>query len=406
MFRGETVRKCWTDVRDVCSNKCGPGTAWPRKERMSITLDTPEERAALARTGVTIPSGQVARTARWVYNYGPHDALVDYLARGWFESRLPLVPADTSIVSGDLAARLCRSLARTAVRRAAGLAHDYEQHADSLSAAYSAVAPMCDRPTLAETLARPTDRQVMHASANPMGAHGWSLALEHAGTALLAHAGLPSTRPDVWVRAKRTHVTRPDSVAFRGTARYQRPAPCRYGKSGLQAAIEYRPDWQFAVSAAGEVSVVAGPWSIAEHLTALARRDTPDNGTRYGFRGHRLITWQASTRMSQARKTERAAARLARPAASATRGPKVGPWSMTERAARRAVDARNLTALVGSIESAIRLANGPDVTFADGTSVRIDGPSQVIDTTGRAFPVREYARRLALATGGTSSTSS
>ena len=41
--------------------------------------------------------------------------------------------------------------------------------------------------------------------------------------------------------------------------------------------------------------------------------------------------------------------------------------------------------------------DGAPITFDDGTTVTISGPAQVIATDGKAYPVREWSRRAALA---------
>lgn len=397
-----------------------------------------EEREDLARLGVTVPTGVMVKGARWAYQYGARDQLIDLLARDWLAGsetdpnqagKLHLVPSDTSIVSGDLAARMCRQIARTAVQRAIRLADGWEQYADALTAAHKAVLPMCDRPTLVETLALPTPAQVIHASINPMGYSSWSLAREHAGSKLLGNAGLPSTRPDVSLKGKRVHVARRDPVAYRGAPRFALRAPCRYGRNGLQPGYEYvmgRTIWQ--ADLAGSITPAVDSWSHAELLTALTRvtsrrypsviehRDSdgklvgrrteygtvrlPDDGTRRGWRGHRAVTWQAASRTSKARKAARSAARAARAATSATgrRGPAVGPWSLKTASLPRAIKARDLAATVALIESVIRLADDRQViSFPNGTVVAVSGPAEVVTLTGKAYAVREFARRAALA---------
>lgn len=385
------------------------------------------ERADLARIGVSVPTGVMVKSARWGFQYGARDELIDLLARDWFVGKVALLPADVTPFSGDLAARLCRSVARTAVARATKLATDWEAYADLLTARANVVAPMVNRPTLAETMVPATERQIMFASSNPMGYARWSMALEHEGSGLLRAMNLPATRPDVWNAAKRTHVARPDSVAYRGQTRFARPTPCRYGKSGHQAAVEYVEANVWAVTGDAEISARADTWSHAELLTMLTRNRTarypvaiearddigklisrrteycsvklPDNGLRRGFRGHRAIEWATAPRVSRKRSTARVAARAARSAVGATsaRGRSVGPWSIAERSLPRAIAARDLTATVTAIETMIRMATDHMVTFPNGTVVTISGPSQVVTATGRAYPVREYSRRAALA---------
>lgn len=386
------------------------------------------ERADLARIGVSVPTGIAVKGSRWIFTMGDRDRLIDVLARDWFVGKVALLPADVSpVATGDLAARLCRSLARTAVARAIRLADDWASYADVLTARHNAVGPMFDRPTLVETLAPATPRQVMHASVNPMGYARWSMGLEHAGSQLLRAMNLPASRPDVWNAARRTHVARPDSVAYRGQARFVRPAPCRYGKNGLQAACEYVPATIWQADSQGDVTARADTWSHAELLTAMGRQATarhavtleerdsqgrligrrtaygtvrlPDDGTRRGWRGHRAVTWQAAPRQSSARTLARQAARAARATAGATaaRGPAVGPWSASTHNLARVVRTRGLEAAVTALEAALRAANDHSlVTFADGTQVTISGPGEVL-AGDRAYGVREYARRAALA---------
>lgn len=386
------------------------------------------ERADLARIGVSVPTGIAVKGSRWIFTMGDRDRLVDVLAADWFTGKVSLLPADVSpVATGDLAARLCRAMARTAVQRAIRLADDWATYADELTARHNTVGPMFDRPMLVETLAPPTARQIIHASTNPMGYARWSMGLEHAGSQLLRAVNLPASRPDVWNAAKRTHVARPDSVAYRGQARFARPAPCRYGKNGLQPAVEYVPAFVWQADSAGEISPTADRWSHAELLTSIARvrtfrravelttRDddgrligrrtefvtypTQDDGSRFGFRGHRAISWQAAPRVSARRTAARTAARTARKLAGVTtsRGPAVGPWSASTHNLPRAIAARSLADVVTGIEQAIRsAADHTVVTFADGTTVTTSGPGEVL-AGDRAYGVREYARRAALA---------
>lgn len=383
------------------------------------------ERADLVSAGVTVPTGIAVKGSRWIFNMGDRDRLVDLLAAEWFTGKVHLLPADVSLATGDLAARLCRSVARTAVRRAITLADDWSAYSDALTAAASKVEPMCDRPTVAETITRPTAAQVIHASMNPQGYARWSMTTEHSGSTLLRNMGLPASRPDVWSKSKRKHLARRDPVAYTGESRFVLPAPMRYGRNGLQPAGEMACGLVWSVTAAGDVTLTADRWATSELLTSLMRKRTarqsavieqrddlgkligrqttfvtvatPDDGSRHGFRGLRSITWAAAPRSARKRTAARRAARAAREGSTNARGRAVGPWSIADRSLPRAITARNLGDTVDAIERAIRAAADHSVvTFADGTTVTTSGPGEVL-TADRAYAIRSYARRAALA---------
>lgn len=363
--------------------------------------------------------------SHWVTLMSDTDRLVDVLARDWFTSRLAVLPADANpVVSGDLAARLCRSLARTAVARAIRLANEWETYADAITARLAGV--WHGPAYVPDSLPAVKPSQVMAASLDPMGYATWSARRESIGTRVLRAANLPATRPDVWNPNTRRHVTRPDAVAFRGTARYQVPRPCRYGKNGLQPASMFTPGLVWAVDLAGQVEPITLA-VIEELLTSLARptverypvlverRDEtgrlierltttglvtlPDDGTRRGWRGHRLVTWSAG-RQSTARKQARQARRAERAAVGAPAskpGRAVGPWAVSVKNLARTVERRGLVEQASTLEAVARTASRHAVIeFSDGTTVTVEGNAEVM-ANGRAYPVREWARRAALA---------
>jgi hypothetical protein len=245
------------------------------------------------------------------------------------------------------------------------------------------VAPMTGAATLA-------------ASVDPMGAHRASLALEHAATQLLACYGDKLPRPDVWSRRHHAHVARPDVVAFRGLPRYELPQPCRYGRTGLHAASETRQAVRLVnVSDTPEWAHVA----VQELLTTL-----PGTGlTRQAWRGHRRVTLAlAGRRQGAGVRAARAAAAAARQAhrqaqGAGKRGKAVSPDDMATASLPRAIAARGLADVVAALEARVRLAaDGQALTFGS-VSVSVLGAAQVMTGAGRAYPVREWARRAALA---------
>jgi hypothetical protein len=238
-----------------------------------------------------------------------------------------------------------------------------------------------------------TPAATLAASVDPMGAHRASLAIEHAATRFLAAHGEHLPRPDVWSRRHHAHVTRPDVVAFKGLPRYELPQPCRYGRTGAHAAVETRravrlvglsdtPEWQTV--------------DVAEYLTTL-----PGEGlTRQAWRGHRRITLtlRGKTR-GAAEQATRAAAKAARAmvTGAGARGPAVDPFDRSAATLAAACKARNLSHVVTTLESIVRTStDGATLTFGPVT-VTVMGAAQVITAQGRAYPVREWARRAALA---------
>lgn len=222
--------------------------------------------------------------------------------------------------------------------------------------------------------------QVNAASREPMAVHAWSLELEAAGTALLHNAGLPADRPDVFSKRHRSHVARPDRSAFKGTQRYQLPAPCRYGSQRGNAAVTYNGN-------------------VAELLTTLGGKVGNAAETRKAFRGHRAVIISIPARQRGAGATARrqqAAAARQQAGAIGKRGKAVTPWSAAASSLPRQIAARGKADAAAAIEQALRLAAlGSVVTLGSVTVQVLDGSS--VKVIGHAaYPIREAARRIAL----------
>lgn len=386
-------------------------------------MDT-EEVQALERAGINVPTDQVIRSASWVALMGSTDRLVDLLARDWFESKLALIPADTAIATGDLAARLCRSLARSAVARARKHAGEWESYADSLTEA--------SRTTFADDWAQcwesevyaghsATSAQIIAASVDPMARFRWSDRLQARGTQLIQQIdGDKARRPDVWDSDSFRYISRPDPIAHCAEVRYVNPQPCRYGRNGNQPASVTIPRrvW-FGADVEGDIACHERLTTLTD-LTSerramlLAKLGTLTlesfNRSRVGWRGHRLVSWELAPRKvgkrgkrEQVRRKVNAIAR-AGSGAVGKRGPARTAWSYSERSLTRAI-ARTFerdpnvfqTAWV-AIQSTLAMASHDDViTFADGTTVTVLDGSQVHDVKrNRAYPVGEWSKRYAL----------
>ncbi len=364
----------------------------------------------LEATGVSIPSGQVARTAQWVTLLSDTERHIDMVATEYLTSRLARVPADSTLRDP-----LARHWARRAVSSARVAVAAWEDHADALTARHERAALENGIPPESSTHTAPLPAQVVAASVDPMGLHRWSLALEHAGTAWLHAFGLPATRPDVLPKGKFRHVCSSDRVAYRGVDRFEPAQPCRYGKSGHLPAVEFAlplvAGWTLAEYLTKDMSAVSAVW----HPATLEERDElgrligrrvewsrvalPDNGTRVGWRGLRRITWENAPRargIDRKREARRGAARRERASVTtATRGPAVGPWSMSDRSLPAAVTRLNLGDMVALLDATLRAAQGQ--IFNLGTvEVSVIGPAEV-RANDRTYPIREVARRAALA---------
>lgn len=385
----------------------------------------------LRSAGVTIPTGKVVRSARWVTLLSDSDRLADLLAAEYVTARLDQVPADASYRSA-----IARHWTRRAVAWSREQVARWDAYADDLTAAQAPVMLPGQvvrwAANVEQTATRPTAAQVIAASTNPMGRSSWSLALEHLGTELLHAAGLPATRPDVWAVRHHTHVTRPDAVAYHGTARYTLPQPCRYGRSGHQPAVEYREDGTAELLTSSARATLArravvvteyAPRVVREHprtpgtdprfvdvwavRESLVGRRTEyvidrlaDDGTRHGWRGHRRITWTAAPKRGRSAKRDaarsKARAKRTKVGATGTRGPVVGPWSMSARSLPVAITRRELADQVTALESILRTsAAGGRVTFGPVVVDVIDGSH--VAYRDHAYPIREWARRAALA---------
>lgn len=233
----------------------------------------------------------------------------------------------------------------------------------------------------------PDANVILATSLDPMGIHPWSLEIEHAGTDYLHGFGYRLTRPDVYVRRHGRHVARPDRVAFKGTARYALPQPCRYGRIGLHPSAE-----------------VNAETGVIEYLTTLKNHPAGCGETgnhRHAWRGHRRVTLALAAR-SGPRSTTRRALSAARAAAVATgagaRGPVAGPWTRDAANLSKAVAARGLADDVTRLESLVRtLSAERPVPTTDGASVTLTDSDARVTYRDVSYPVREWARRAALA---------
>lgn len=240
--------------------------------------------------------------------------------------------------------------------------------------------------TRGRLIEQPDPAVVMATSTDPMGAHRWALALEHAATEFLAAHGYHEPRPDVWSARHHSHVAKSEPIAYRGEVRYQRPQPCRYGAGGTdQPAVTFAAD------------------GTAEYLTVDLTATLPDPLARVGWRGHRRIAWTVRPRTRGAgANAKRAAAKVARAAKGATgkRGKAVGPWSLSARSLPR-VMARADQAVrdqAEALEAMLRTAaESASLTFSDGTVVTVLAGGDVTRPDGAATGVRDWARRAALA---------
>jgi hypothetical protein len=378
-----------------------------------------ETKEQLRAMGVHIPTGAVARSASWDTYLTGDERLADMLAAEWMAERVARIPAGAPradyVRVAESAVRIGRKRAQDWSEYAAevsGLAIENAQWIPTADMAMRALdIPAAGRAARLAGTAEdwPTAERVMAASYAPMSAPRWSMRLEHAGSQYLQMFDTPSTRPDVWSRRHGSHVARPDRVAFKGVARYELPQPCQYGRCGAQPAamigapavrVDDAPGWGVMFDDADAMEWRT--WQVVELLTMTHREATKWNrntgeGTAFtyrGWRGHRAIEWETTPRKSR----KRAAAKVKRAQAGAVgkRGPAVGPWSLAPRSLPAAVASRGVAEQVVAIEALLRSASPLDLIAIGAVSVSVTGPAEVIDASGRAYPIREWARRAAL----------
>jgi hypothetical protein len=257
---------------------------------------------------------------------------------------------------------------------------------------------------------------MLASAADPMAYSPRASRLQREARLFLGEHGENMPLPDVFDTKKMRWHSRPDRVAHRGTVRVRRNAPMRY-EHGYR--VETVDGVRTMVPALDKVHLGAdGQYALA---TVLARRyycqcgplhvttshvlDAPAvvtlgyqrNAAKCkceprGWRGHVATTFPRSVRAQRAADVE---TRKARPRRAANVN--AGPWSIG--AANLARATRAIAADVADVERVLRAAaDGESVTFADGTRVRIVGAASVWDVTReRAYPIREWARRTALA---------
>jgi hypothetical protein len=376
----------------------------------------------LEQAGVTVRTGMVVRSAEWVYLMSDDDRLVDLLARDAMTARMATMAADTAAT--DTAARWAASRAVQSARKTVAEWNAYAAEIDAAMPVHGPVVPVAFFAPDLDQAGTATAAQVMAATTDPMGRADWSLRLEHAGTGILRANGLPATRPDVWSRRHGQHVTRPDRVAFRGVARYVIPQPVRYGRSGREDAVTYRPPvvlhhhvvsdvpaWQLFTRAdllttsrrpvGPMVATVTDDRDNTGRLVGRRvtweRAKVRDDGRRHGWRGHTHTTWTVAVRGDG---YARAAARAERATAGAIgkRGAARGPWSLAARSLPRAM-ARDTVAAdrARTLESILRTAASDAVLTFGTVTVTVVGNAEAIAHDGRAWPVREWTQRAALA---------
>lgn len=202
--------------------------------------------------------------------------------------------------------------------------------------------------------------------------------LESLADAWLAAAGEAMDGLDYTLRG---HLTvKPDAAAYRGANRYRPPSPVRYHADAI-----VRP---FTVDPVG----VCDPRAI-EYRTDVVGRG-------YGFQGHRRIVI-GDRSQSIGKRVRKARVAAERTTATAKRGKITTWWSCSTRSLpRRWAQATPAQVSVADLcERTIRMSvinapfelNADHSVIFDGATVRRDEPAS------RCYPVREYARRAALA---------
>lgn len=356
-------------------------------ERMALTGEETDE---LGRLGLDV-SGASYRTSRALRMSEWHYLDADDLARAIvrYRERLAYVTeqVETGILTGARARRAvrCAEHALTVAERQTIDTVEREDDTD-----YDADAVLDVEST---EYVRPTAEQVIIASRNPMGVASWSLALEHAATEYLhAHGIRTTSRPDVWSKRHKTHLAMADKVAYKGAVRYVQPKPCRDGALGSEPAE------------LGDVVRKVTELLVTPRYVVVDGVLTPNNGrVRKAWRGHRSITVRLVDSTQRKTAAKRAAKRAELVAASnvGKRGPARDPWNLAERSLVAAVKrSETATAAAERIEAVMRTTSyGAALTLSDGTTVSmLDVSLSTACYRDTVYPIRELARRLALAT--------
>ena len=339
--------------------------------------------------GARVRTSQAFRTSQWDYVteadlQGARDAYAERLAG--VQRQIA-----TGTIKGATARRALR-LAESAVRRSerATLETNYPTDEGDGSEIDPLGAYLVR--TVAESVDRPTAEQVIIASRNPMGATSWSMRLENLGTRLLHAHGIKTTaRPDVWSRRHNTHLAMADRMAYKGQVRYVEPLPCRTGALGNEPAE------------LGNVITHAVELLVVPRRHIVAGQWVPNTGrVRTAWRGHRKITVTLSERRAAAteRKATAKRAQDVRTLKVGKRGPAVDPWNLASRSLLAAIKRDERTAATAAtIEQIMRTSTfGASLTFTDGTIATLSDVSlSTVVYRDVAMPVREFARRAALA---------
>lgn len=247
-------------------------------------------------------------------------------------------------------------------------------------------------------------------AADPGAWHTSSARLSGAAARFLADRGEHWQTPDTWsVRDRRYH-SRADRVAFKGLPRFALPSPVRYeravtdrtAREGNRDMLTTRAAWH-TYCQCGHARAALPVARAARFLRATGHTAAAARAVRK-VRAHRSrchcapVGWVGHTRTVFALtvRANRAATATARAAtgATGTRGTARTPWTLSARSLPRA--AERVAPVVTALESILRTAAiGATLTLGTVTVTVLDGAT--VTYGDRTYPVREWARRAALA---------
>lgn len=248
---------------------------------------------------------------------------------------------------------------------------------------------------------------------DPGGYNSGGLDLARRSNAFLASHGESMRTGDDWNRTHMRTQSSPDRVAFRGEQRWVSGAPCRYqhgakkvrGEDGKMrlvpnlSKVEQSDDGRFELRTSLYCSIHRN--KVLRDGNGTARRDLSGKLVyqscvceRTGWIGHRFVTFPPAAR-SVVKQAEQRNADRQQAETSTRKGPHTTSWALSTHNLARASKRVFRQAL--AIENVARkLAQGEVATFDNGQQVTLLGDCSVI-SRDRAFPVREWARRAALA---------
>lgn len=207
----------------------------------------------------------------------------------------------------------------------------------------------------------------LRAAEDPQGYSPALVALLKGARDVFAEYGETHPACDEFNRRTMRYRVRPDRVAFKGERRYEPPSPVRY-----QVTTE----------------PTTGADGQAEYRTTLV-------GTGRGWVGHRRAIFARKATVVKVASGDEQQAKT-----GTRKGKRVeSAFTMSERSLARAIKRDGVADLASLLEDCVRATEeyGGTVTLPNGVTITRLGVATVIHESGRAYPIREWSRRAAIA---------